>query len=688
MFERYIETEDFLHIPMSSKLYRINTEGIIIHDNGKLTGQRLETFTNSEGSLVVKLDLWRGITEYLVAELIAHTFKPIHVAVKYWPMLKIMYHDLDKRNIHPSNLVWKFPIGLESIKYPGYAYIPGFSKYVISKEGKVIQHLTGRKSLGTIVNKYIRFNLLPDIGKSISVGRHRLLCLAWLDYPHNTDDLHVNHINGIPGSDDLSNLEWITPKGNVYHALRNKLRIDGREILARNIETGVITSYYTEAEACRALDLRRGSIRLNTDMPLGKRKAYRGYEFRLARDGVFWDGANLTEYIDVINSSEGKVGREDNYSLGLRVDNKKVLVKNVKTNVITEYISHAECARNLGISCKLVDLRLSTKNQLVFPGYLQFKHKDDLTPWRDVLDPEVELDDGRFPKPVLVRNVKTNEIKEYASISDCGVDYGLTPSGVFVRIKPNQKLFPGYLQFKYKNDLTPWRDPTDIEEEERQAHLDQFKESYPILVRNLVDGSITEYSSINSFHKETGLTVRFSGKRLSLKNHPVLPGYLQIKSKDDLTPWREVINADDEISNGICIKSRNIFTGEVLKHETITQAGEVLGLDRKMIRRYLKSDDRKHPLRQWDFKYITDDRDWPVYSDRDLVFYNSCKNDNDVFCDRGYVVKDITNGEESFFGTRSSILKRFGITIAKLVYLIKQQYIFQNKYLFTYYFKY
>lgn len=82
------------------------------------------------------------------------------------------------------------------------------------KKGKVLKackHLDG----------YCVVRLCRD-AVQIDYGIHRLVALAFLDNKENK--LEVNHKNGNREDNRLVNLEWVTPKENMYHSchiLRN-----------------------------------------------------------------------------------------------------------------------------------------------------------------------------------------------------------------------------------------------------------------------------------------------------------------------------------------------------------------------------------------------------------------------------------------------------------------------------------
>lgn len=114
--------------------------------------------------------------------------------------------------------------------------IPGFELgYEISRSGvvrSIARHTAAGMRGGKVVNCYINgagypaFNMSLD-GRIKTVRLHRVLAEMFKPNPRPDTDIHVNHIDGDKTNHDLDNLEWVTPKGNVDHALEtglNKVR--------------------------------------------------------------------------------------------------------------------------------------------------------------------------------------------------------------------------------------------------------------------------------------------------------------------------------------------------------------------------------------------------------------------------------------------------------------------------------
>lgn len=241
MFNRFIKTEGFIRIPMTANRFSMSLESVIIDENKNIVKQ----FIDENDDNVVYGNFYNGLKNYKVGLLSALTFKNQFIHISYWDKLDIHYIDGNKRNTHPSNLIWKFPNGgLEHRFYKGFNIIPGFSKYIISNEGVVIYSPTG-KVRSNVVNKkgYVRVCVTPDVGSYSMQYVHRLVALAWLDFKPNVMLLEVNHKNGIKKDNSPGNLEWVTSKRNNDHSYEIGLRTDTCPILVRNVISGDIKEY-------------------------------------------------------------------------------------------------------------------------------------------------------------------------------------------------------------------------------------------------------------------------------------------------------------------------------------------------------------------------------------------------------------------------------------------------------------
>lgn len=189
--------------------------------------------------------------------------------MEYIDEVEVLFKDGDSNNVEVSNLTYRYKNGpIEHKDVKGFYYIPFFERYVISEEGYVYSLIRRRLKSWyrqkeseqnvrkNVVGGYFFGRMINNAGKSQIVGRHRALALAFKRYDFNIDDLDVNHENGIPGDDVLSNLSWVTRRENILHAYNNGLRNDNTPISVMDYDTGLVRRYVSASSAAIGEGLR------------------------------------------------------------------------------------------------------------------------------------------------------------------------------------------------------------------------------------------------------------------------------------------------------------------------------------------------------------------------------------------------------------------------------------------------
>jgi hypothetical protein len=112
-----------------------------------------------------------------------------------------------------------------------FVQLVDFPNYLINKNGVIKNKKFNKILIGTSSWKYPAVNLSRN---RIKYKRtiHRLLAINFIPNPLNKTE--VNHINGITTDFSISNLEWVTPKENIYHS--RHLSKNGSVISRQKIE--------------------------------------------------------------------------------------------------------------------------------------------------------------------------------------------------------------------------------------------------------------------------------------------------------------------------------------------------------------------------------------------------------------------------------------------------------------------
>lgn len=95
--------------------------------------------------------------------------------------------------------------------------IKDFPNYMISSEGRILNKAS-LKFISTSINKRHKHRAvrLWNNGKSRLLKVYRIKAIAFIPNPENKRE--VNHLDGDRMNEDLSNMEWSTPKENMKHS--------------------------------------------------------------------------------------------------------------------------------------------------------------------------------------------------------------------------------------------------------------------------------------------------------------------------------------------------------------------------------------------------------------------------------------------------------------------------------------
>lgn len=119
--------------------------------------------------------------------------------------------------------------------------------------------------------------------------------------------------------------------------------------------------------------------------------------------------------------------------IGLRNDNKVVLVRDVRTDIVTEYFSLAESRRALGLGKNVAETRVKTKGQKTFRDFTQFCLKSEFVNWGDI-DLERDLFISGTPQRIKITNQENDGVTIYSSISEAASALGLQSGTISFRL--------------------------------------------------------------------------------------------------------------------------------------------------------------------------------------------------------------------------------------------------------------
>lgn len=252
-----------LKIPFVHLNFEITYDGLLYLDNELTTLHVFNELTNL------------NIESLEVLQLV--TYHKFNWAPNYWQYLTAL--KLIDGNTSPENMILGIKRPVESLEYPGYYLIPYFSNYVISKTGLLLKKSDSIYITASLAQtKYYTFRMSDDGNSTGNRLRHRILGYAFLPYPAEVETLDINHIDGIPGNDNIDNLEWTTRSVNNTHAVNIGLRSDNKEVQIYDTNTQTTLIFPSYSMAGRYLNVTETTI--SNRVKSNGYKCYDGYQFR------------------------------------------------------------------------------------------------------------------------------------------------------------------------------------------------------------------------------------------------------------------------------------------------------------------------------------------------------------------------------------------------------------------------
>lgn len=139
-----------------------------------------------------------------------------------------------------------------------------------AKPGLVLKPQVGSHGYPTVV--------LQKLGCATTVLVHRLVAISFLGNPG--DGREVNHKDSNRQNPTLENLEWVTRKGNILHAIQKGRQVGQGPIPVRRSDGVVFPSLKDAAHAIG------GSSSKISNVLHGHRKSHKGYGFSYAREAI------------------------------------------------------------------------------------------------------------------------------------------------------------------------------------------------------------------------------------------------------------------------------------------------------------------------------------------------------------------------------------------------------------------
>lgn len=177
-----------------------------------------------------------------------------------------------------------------------------------------------------------------------------------------------------------------------------------------------------------------------------------------------------------------------------------VLVKDLRTDEITEYYGINECGRAFGINPSLVHSYLKNPDRIRKLFYVFIRKGDE---WPNLTKDNITPRAYGVPNVLLGKNIETDEVLIFGSIRKAAELLMIKQDTLYMHIKRyGEKPYHGF-SFKYSDDV-------ELNSEYLKQHKGKApnhsirRKQYPLLVFDTLTGNETRYETANEFVKVVG----------------------------------------------------------------------------------------------------------------------------------------------------------------------------------------
>jgi len=191
--------------------------------------------------------------------------------------------------------------------------------------------------------------------------------------------------------------------------------------------------------------------------------------------------------------------------------------------------------------------------------------------------------------PISMRNADTGEVIKFPSIVECARYLGVSKDAINYRVHIGEtRVFPERNQYRFGHSDHPWFIPDNID-----ISLMSNGTTKKILMRYVSNNTVLEFNKLTDLATHLNVSPSLITRWINLPNQPLLPGWIQLKMANDLSPWRLIGDVYLELSDfnrlSRPVQVINKQTGEKKMYLSALECSKDMGLKPTALNYRLKS---------------------------------------------------------------------------------------------------